>query len=670
MQGAFVAWTATSPQRHPAWHHVIASPLWPAFTDLRIMANGWQEDAAGFDPLRTDGDAPHFNYPRLWLMGGKLGLNLSDVPWLGVLIATLFLGAAFATGRLAPGWSCLTALLLLASPAINLGLERGNSDLLLFALITPALLTDTSRRHWRSLGAPWLLVLAGMLKLFPFVALPAVLIRAHRSVWISAVLGCLAFATYLTATQQDITLALAKTQRGITESYGLNLTATNLPAIRGTTDPTASAPDQRGVRMLAGALLLLTLAGLGWRKTRPLLLGTREPPTPVPTAAIRLFVAGAAIYLVTFLFAHSWAYRLLFLLWTLPLLGYELTRGQAYRRIRAAAALLLMTWICWGTSSSSPTVLAWTHLACLALVPALILITATALDADGKNEPAGHSFLKRALWAAALTAGTALMAGDFGSSLTKRGFSSSNTAEIWNRVQQGETALANGAIEEAIASLKTALQLAPNHADAHALLGAALIQAGLINEARQHLEKAIALQPRAIRAHTILAGIHRQQRRWDEAIALYRESLVIRPGHIATLNQLGLACLESGHPSDALQWLEQARQLRPDHAETERNLGIITAALKRPDKAADHFKRALQLKPDYADAELQWGFVLARSGHLPEALEHFQRAVALSPDSGQAHFVLAMALRELGQTADAERHYREALRLEPSLAPR
>lgn len=677
IQGAFVLWTATSPPRHAAWSHLIASPLWPAYTDLQIMATGWQEDAAGLDPLRTDADAPRFNYPRLWLLGGRLGWDTSDVPWLGGLTAALFLAAVYVTARRAPVWTGLLALLLLSSPAINLGLERGNSDLLLFTLVTPALLADPSLRHWRSLGAPWLLVLAGMLKLFPFAALPAVLIRAHRAVWISALLGGLVFAAYLIHTREDISLALAKTQRGITESYGLALTAIHLPTLEGPTDSTA-APDPANARQLAGALLLLIVAGLGWRKTRPWLLGA-PPATPAtapdaPAAAVRLFVAGAAIYLLTFLFAHNWAYRLIFLLWTLPWLGHELTGSRMRRRLWAALALLLMTAVCWGTSAHSPALLAWTHLAALALVPVLILITAAALESIRQARPAATApaWFKphRAFAAAALAASAVLIAGDLGSLFTKRGFSSSRPAELWDHLQRGEAALANGNTVEAIARFQSALQIEPDHADAHVGIGKALCQSGHPDEARTHLEKALARHPRAIAARTILASILRQQRRWDEAIALYHEVLALRPGHIATINHLALTHLESGRPADALTWLEQASQLRPDHAETQRNLGIVAAALRNPDAAALHFKRALELKPDYADAELQWGFVLARSGRLQEALPHFQRAVALAPASGQAHFVLAMALRELGQANEAELHHREALRLEPSLTRR
>lgn len=680
LQGGFVAWTACTPQSHAAWQKVIANPLWPMFTDLRIMANGWEEGAAGFDPLRTDGDAPNYNYPRFWLLGGKLGWRLADVPWLGVLNAALFLAAVFAVERTAPGWTRLPALFLLTSPAICLGLERGNSDLLIFALVTPALLADSSIRNWRSLSAPWVLVFAGMLKLFPVVALASVLIRAHRAVWISAILGSLVFAAYLVTTHKDIEQALAKTERGQRESYGLSLAAAHWnenwapsqsgAALISDNIATTSPPEPPTARWIAGALLLTTLASLGWRRTRHTLLGTKEPPLPAPAAVRRLFLAGTSIFLFTFLFAHSWAYRLIFLLWTLPLLGFELKHGHWRRRIWAGAALVLIIWICWGMSSGSPTVLGWTHAACFALMPVLILVATAALDWREAPQRASHKLLQRALWATMLAAGVVLMTGDLGSSLTKRGFSSTNTVEIWSLAQRAKTTAANGDIQTAIALLKGALRLDPNYADAHAQLGAALWQAGRDNEARQHLNKAIALQPRSIKARNTLAGIYRQQRRWDEAITGYRESLAIRPEDIATLNQLGLTCLESGRPSDARQWLEQARQLRPDHAETERNLGIVSAALNRPEEASGHFQRALQLKPDYADAELQWGFVLARSGRLPEALAHFQQAVKLAPESGQAHFVLAMALRELGRTPEGEAHYREALRLEPSLAPR
>lgn len=676
-QGIFVAWTATSPQRHASWQHVISTPIWPAFADLRIMANGWNETAAGFDPLRMDADAPSYNYPRLWLLAGKLGLGTDDVPWLGVLTAVLFLAAVFAVMRSAPGWTRLLVAALLASPAIGLGLERGNSDLLIFALVTPALLADVSARNWRSLGASWLVVFAGMLKLFPVVLLPAGLIRASRSAWISASIGILAFVVYLSATHEDVGAAIAKTERAPKESYGLNVATDILteswtlqePATAASTasDSQATNDRQKAARWIAGALLLAALAATGWRRTRLALLGSAAAPESSPNTAIKLFLGGTTIFLVTFLFAHNWAYRLLFLIWTLPLLGHELHNGSWRRRAWAGATLALVGTACWFATRDSGPGLWWAHAACFALVPVLVLIAGTVLHerADYLGRLPQRTFPVALLVAAAvlLTRGNA-------ASFTQQGFSSSTSAETWRLVQRGKNAVANGELKSAITHLEAALRLNPDHADAHAHLGAALWQAGRGNEAMQHLQRAITLQPRAIRARNTLAGVRRQQRRWDDALAGYRESLAIRPEDIATLNQLGLTCLEAGRPEEAREWLEQARRFRPNHPESERNLGIVAAALGQSDKAAEHFKRALSLKPDYADAELQWGFVLARLGRLPEALEHFQQAVKLAPESGQAHFVLAMALRELGRTPEAETHYREAIRLEPGLAPR
>jgi tetratricopeptide (TPR) repeat protein len=676
-QGAFVAWTASSPQRHAAWHDVISTPIWPAFADLRIMANGWSETAAGFDPLRMDGDAPSYNYPRLWLLGGKLGMRADDASWLGVLTAALFLAAVFAVVRIAPGWTRLLTIVLLASPAVGLGLERGNSDLLMFALLTPALLADPSVGNWRSLATPWLVVLAGMLKLFPIALLPTGLIRASRAVWISAAVGILIFAGYLAATHEDVGAALAKTERAPKESYGLIVAADTLakgwtlqertPAAVSANEAGASDDRHRTARWLAGALLLAALSGTGWQQTRLVLFGSAEDTDPAPETAIRLFLGGTTIFLVTFLFAHSWAYRLLFLIWTLPLLGHKLHHGSWRRRAWAGAALALIASVCWLATSDSTPGLWWAHAACFALVPVLVLIAGTAL-----RERVNHfgKLPQRAFSVALLVAGVVMLTHGDASSFTQRGFSSSTTAETWRLVQKGKTAASNGQLQESIAQLEAALRLNPDHADAHAHLGAALWQAGRGNEALQHLQRAITLQPQAIKARNTLAGVRRQQRRWDEAIAGYRGSLAIRPGDIATLNQLGLTCLEAGRPEEALQWLEQAQLLRPAHPETARNLGIVSASIGQPEKAAQHFKRALLLKPDYADAELQWGFLLARLGRLPEALEHFQQAVKLAPDSGQAHFVLAMALREHGRTPEAETHYREAIRLEPALAPR
>jgi tetratricopeptide (TPR) repeat protein len=673
-QGVFVAWTAGSPQRHAAWRGVIATPIWPAFADLRVITEAWDEAAAGFDPLRLDGDAPRYNYPRAWLLGGKLGGRTDDARWLGVAVAGIFLCAVFAVARRAPGWTCLAALGLTVSPAIGLGLERGNTDLLMFALLTPALLYGSAGQHWRGAWPPWLVVMGAMLKLFPILAIPACLIRAGRAAWISAAVAMLVFGGYLLATRAEVGAVLAKTERGREESYGLAIAAevlagdkqlrTAAPAVANgasETQATNGSTQHRTMQWMAAGLVLAALGGAGWRKTRDAFGGSGETP---PRAAVRLFVGGAAIFLVTFLFGHSWAYRLVFLIWTLPLLGHELHHGAWPRRMLAGVTLALVGTVCWFVAGSSTVGVWWAHAACVTLVFPLVLLGGMAVEAETNAATGTRTHLRRTILTGLgllVVAGT-LVAGS--------GFGSSAQADAWRLLLRGKAEVAKDRMREATANFEAALRLHPDYADGHTQLGSVLWQEGRSAESIAHLEQAIALQPRAIGARNVLAGVRRQQRRWDEAMAGYRASLAIRPGDVTTLNGLGLACLESGRVREAREWLEQARRLAPDHATTERNLGIVAAAGGRIDEAAAHFGRALLLQPDYADAELQWGFVLARAARLPEALKHFQRAVELAPESGQAHFVLAMALRELGRTAEGESHFQEAIRLEPSLATR
>lgn len=678
LQFGFVAWTATSPQRHAAWQTIIPTPFWPAFADLRIVANGWSESAANFDPLRTDGDAPSYNYPRLWMLGEKIGWRAEDATWLGILTAALFLGSVLAVMRIAPGWTRLLALGLLASPAVGMGLERGNSDLLIFAIATPALLAGVTGLNGRSWGSVSLITLASMLKLYPIVFLPACVVRAGRAAWISAAIGVLVFSGYLLVTHNDVAAILAKTERGTAESYGLAFAAKILsqnpvsPQQPSADETVTIGPEsqgpQRTARWITAGLLLAAMAATRSRQSHAIPRRKQENIAPLPEAALRLFLAGAATFLVTFLFAQSWAYRLLFLIWTLPWLGHELSQGVWSRRVLAAITLVLIGTICWFIPSESPTAQWWAHGTCFALMTTLAFLVGKALEMRTKEAPAIGLSPKWIGVAAILVTSGILVGSEQLSSLTPQGVRLSNLAETWQLVQRGKIAVQNGQTATAIAHLEAALRLDSNHADARAHLGAALWQAGRSPEALQHLQQAITLQPRAIRARNTLAGIRRQQRNWSEAITGYRESLAIRPDDIATLNQLGLTYLESGRPDEAQQWLEQAQKLRPDHPETARNLGIVSVARGRIDEATEHFKRALQLKPDYADAALQWGFTLARAGRLPEALEHFQLAVKLAPESGRAHFVLAMALRELGRLAEGEAHYREAIRLDPSLA--
>jgi len=144
----------------------------------------------------------------------------------------------------------------------------------------------------------------------------------------------------------------------------------------------------------------------------------------------------------------------------------------------------------------------------------------------------------------------------------------------------------------AIAAAKRALEIDPELAEAHAVLGYSNLYEWNWAQARSSLESAIRLNPNYAPAHLWLAHLHAAHRRFDEAlqqvrvareldplspiiqtqvgwilakagrftdaIAEYKKALDMEPGFPWALWQLGAALRAGGDPAGAIRVLEQA----------------------------------------------------------------------------------------------------------------
>jgi len=148
----------------------------PIFSDLiAILAageaaqQGWDVYASNpLDPLNR----PHV-YGPWWLVTGELGLVRTDAWWIGLLLALVFVVVAVKV--LAPHnrRTVFVGILLLVSPPVILGIERGNNDLIIFLFLSAAVWLVTRVSRIAAAMAAGLIIVAVALKLYPVAALAA-----------------------------------------------------------------------------------------------------------------------------------------------------------------------------------------------------------------------------------------------------------------------------------------------------------------------------------------------------------------------------------------------------------------------------------------------------------------------------------------------------------------
>ena len=309
--------------------------LW--FGDLRNVTTAWECTRRGIAILPLNPCDPWqrpTNYPRLWVFPSFLGLGEGSTFVLGLILAAVFVVAALALVPRDAGYRTGAIYgAALCSPAVMLGIQRGNVDLAVFAVIVAAVLV--SRRELvGTLVADALVLLAAVLKLFPILALGFLVRRSQRIAWAGAAVVLGAFAMYVVATRDNIR-ALARAVPQVDDtSFGLR---------RFSEWASAAVTDRPSLRVwdIGVVIVVLVAVVLLRRPLRAHLGGAVE--NAAAARDLDLFWAGACIYIGSYALFRSFDYRLVFVLPALP----QLLRWAGARRWLGIVTVLALFGTLW-----------------------------------------------------------------------------------------------------------------------------------------------------------------------------------------------------------------------------------------------------------------------------------------------------------------------------------
>jgi hypothetical protein len=310
------------------------------FTDLELLPTALVCAEHGYDPYVANPCDPFghvFNYPRVWLwLTAASGFTPERLYLFGPGLAILFFASVvISVGKLTAAEGLITGLLL-CSPAMMFGLERGNVDLFIFSLVAAALLL--ARRGAPSAVAYAPLVAAAVLKLFPAAAFCISLREPtwKRKLTAMAVLALL-FGVYAFWFRHDIMRIAANTLTSVHDSFGSTVIFTIMRR--------AWFPHSDFAWKI---LRFGPYAAVGACVVGAFLLARRIPfPAEKVSSSLDSFRAGASIYVAAFALGSNWDYRLIFLLFTLPQLFAWVKTRSPWGCLSAAAlgVMLIALWI-------------------------------------------------------------------------------------------------------------------------------------------------------------------------------------------------------------------------------------------------------------------------------------------------------------------------------------
>jgi hypothetical protein len=306
----------------PTWRAFGVTPLSPPFFDMHVI-----NDYAACAIKGVDAYAPHacnpdnYNIPPTWLWLGKLGLDGTDSLWLSIVIAAaaavvivvLFKGRSWFHG--------LIALTALVSPPVMMGIERGNLDLLILAIVGAAALLYNEKTAWRMGGAVALLGVGVTLKLFPMFCV-ALAMRFNRKALLFAGALTVLSLSYLFFAFQYVLLIRRNVPTTFVLSYGYKAIFLGIDHIRAEAGLRPLALANTWLPALVTALVLIGAAAAAAYN----FLKHRDFCRIDVSSAGTAFLFGSGIFCGTDLLGTNFVYRLMFLLLCLPQLQDWLVR--------------------------------------------------------------------------------------------------------------------------------------------------------------------------------------------------------------------------------------------------------------------------------------------------------------------------------------------------------
>jgi tetratricopeptide (TPR) repeat protein len=202
--------------------------------------------------------------------------------------------------------------------------------------------------------------------------------------------------------------------------------------------------------------------------------------------------------------------------------------------------------------------------------------------------------------------------------------------------------------------LKRALELDPDLAPAHQLLGYVLLAQGYAAQAIPHLERA--------HERTALGVAQIQTGQLAEAVKNLQAALAERPNDPDLLYYFGRA---SGLLSK--QSIDTLLATYPDSARAHQAMGENYFVLRNMPDAEKEYREALRLRPDAPELHLELGEVYAGAFKWDKAEEEFRAQTKLQPGNAEAAYRLGSALLEEGKPHEARVELLRADHLMPDM---
>ncbi len=285
----------------------------PGFHDSRQFAWASESFAMGYDPLIENPQNPRghqLNYPRIWQLPFHLGINESHTNIIGTIVVIIFFVGMglFWFSRKFDNLTYLMLFILFLSPAVMLGVERSNIELILFSVLSLAILVN----YHSSIPALLIFIFASILKLYPVFGFIYLLKENKKRFWRLFLSALGVFIVYGIISLNDFKQVFETTPKLVNSSFGMHVWWLGLRNGRIFAIPLSESV----MTFFTVFSYIISLLVVG----ATLFFGIRDkcPKRYMSGEHLDAFRVGAGIFIACFLLMNTHDYRLIFLIFTAP----------------------------------------------------------------------------------------------------------------------------------------------------------------------------------------------------------------------------------------------------------------------------------------------------------------------------------------------------------------
>ncbi len=213
-------------------------------------------------------------------------------------------------------------------------------------------------------------------------------------------------------------------------------------------------------------------------------------------------------------------------------------------------------------------------------------------------------------------------------------------------------------IGSSISELSRSLELNPQNAEAHKILGLGCSIIGRYDLAEVELFQAARLKPGSAEIQYFLARTYYMRGVYPLAKSEFESAIRLNPSYVKAYSNLGITMEALGDNEAALKNYEMAIQLQGRQKQISEWPYIYLSAFynhqKNADGALEYARKALAVNPSSDAAYFETAKAYRTEGEWQKAVDTLRSAIAINSQVPDYYYVLGLMLRKLGNARESE----------------